>query len=95
VAFCKNPYLPKALPPDGMKSWGHVIGLGDREYNWYLPSQVKDEPLFELDIFDSNAAETVIKMIESSADEAGGLHRVAIMANSGYQINSLCLHNLY
>jgi hypothetical protein len=96
VTFCEKPYLPKAtLPVDDMISWEDVVGQSVPYINMSPPLEVKVIPLFELDIFDSVPGETVMKMIEGSADEAGGLHRLAIMANSGYQINCLCLPNLY
>jgi hypothetical protein len=87
VAFCKKPYLPKATPPVGMKAWDDFVGLVARENNGDLPLLLKKESLFELDIFDSNAAENIINMFENSADIAGGLHGLASMINSGYQNN--------
>jgi hypothetical protein len=62
-------------------------GLVDPENIVDLPWKVKNESLFELDIFDSNAAENIIKMIESFADIAGGWRGLEIMVNSGYQSN--------
>jgi hypothetical protein len=70
-----------------MKAWDDLVGLVDQENNGDLPWLVKNESLFELDIFDSNAAENIINMFENSADIAGGQHGLANMVNSGYQIN--------
>jgi tetrahydromethanopterin S-methyltransferase subunit H len=70
-----------------MKPWDDLIGLVDRQNIEHRLWKIEHEPLFELDIFDSKAAEAVIKMIESSSDEAGGLHRLAIVANSRNQNN--------
>jgi hypothetical protein len=86
VAFCKKGYSPKAILPLDMKPWNKLVDLGDRENIGDLPWLIKEETLFELDIFDSKAAENVLRMVECSSDETGGLHRLVIMVNSGYQI---------
>jgi hypothetical protein len=92
VAFCEKSYLPKATLPVRMTLWNDLIGLGNRQDIEYLLWRVEENKLlFELDTFDSIAAETVIKMIETSANEAGGLHLLAIMANSGNRTTYLCL----
>ena len=64
-----------------------MVGLGDMEHLDLSLWKIKDEPLFELDIFDFHDAEAVIKSIESRTDDAGGLYRLAIMVNSGYEMN--------
>ena len=49
--------------------------------------RIKNESLFELDIFDFHDAEGVIKSIEDGTDDAGGLYRLANMVNSSYEMN--------
>jgi hypothetical protein len=87
VAFCEKRYIPKAVLPGGIQSWHNLVGLGDRKNRWNPLGQLKDKGLIELDVFDSNAAENVVRIIEDSTDETVGLHHLAIMVNSGYQID--------
>ena len=81
MAFCDKKYLPKAILPDGV-NWARFVSLDDRKDIHYLRWDIKDEPLFELDIFDNHDAEGVIKIIENSSDNTGGLQHLVIMANS-------------
>ena len=81
MAFCDKKYSPKAILPDGV-NWARFVNLGDRENFDDLRYRIKDEPLFELDIFDNHDAEGVINIIENSSDNTGGLQHLVIMANS-------------
>ena len=96
VAFCDEKYRPKAtLPDEGTNDWAELVGLGNRKTHQYHLWRIKDEPLFELDIFDSNHAEDVIKVIENELDNTGGLHHLTIMVNSSYEVDPFMSSSIY
>ncbi|KAF8511901.1 hypothetical protein BU17DRAFT_96812 [Hysterangium stoloniferum] len=79
AAYCQKSYSPKVvLPVDGTQ-WVGFIGLGDPEDPLSVLRDLKDIDLLEMEIFDPNAADIVMNMIESSPDKTGPLHRPAIM----------------
>ncbi|KAF8517062.1 hypothetical protein BU17DRAFT_67176 [Hysterangium stoloniferum] len=83
LAYCVRPYLPKALLPVGKGTLSAFVRPykpePEPEPEYYLPGLYQDNDLFELDIFDADATEHIMKMIESAADPTGGLHRLEIM----------------
>ena len=96
MAFCDKAYLPKAILPDeGTNDWVKLVGLCDPKVREYLPWEIEDETLFELDVSDIHDVEGVIKIIENSLDHTGGLHQLAIMVNSGYETNSFLSSSIH
>ncbi|KAF8517077.1 hypothetical protein BU17DRAFT_92250 [Hysterangium stoloniferum] len=92
LGYCVSPYLPKASLPEGKGTWSDYVSPCEREAEYDLPSRIEADKkdLFELDIFDGDATEHTMKMIESAADSTGGLHRLKIILKSYKGRKTLC-----